>query len=253
MSVKKINMKKSPVLLLLIVMINFSFAQKIEYKIYPVDETKNDTTISQFVILLKEVILAKDTFRLYQMLDKNIVSNFGGGIYGKQGFIETWHLENPESSLLWETMKRIIEMGGVADKRGALGTTVDRMIFQFPYANANKLFEPLQQKNPKYDFDPYSTIICVKDNIPIYKNPNIKSAIVGHLSYDVLTMDYEKTNKQKLIRSTKSWKWIYITTIDQSISGWVLNNDDIYFLGGLRLIIEKVNNEYKITGFFPFD
>ena len=198
--VKKINMKKILISLVLILITNFSFAQKIEYKIYPVDETKNDTTISQFVILLKEVISAKDTFRLYQMLDKNIISSFGGGIYGKQGFIETWH-----------------------------------------------------QKNPEYDFDPYTTIICVKENIPIYKNPNKKSAIVGHLSYEVLTMDYEKTNNKKIIRSNKNWKWIYITTIDQSISGWILNNDAIYFLGGLSLIIEKVNNEYKITGFYPFD
>lgn len=246
-------MKKILISLVLILITNFSFAQKIEYKIYPVDETKNDTTISQFVILLKEVISAKDTFRLYQMLDENIVSSFGGGIYGKQGFVETWHLENPGSSPLWETMKRIIEMGGVADKRGVLVTTVDSMMFQFPYATANKLFKPLHQKNPEYDFDPYTTIICVKENIPINKNPNKKSAIVGHLSYEVLTMDYEKTNNKKIIRSNKNWKWIYITTIDQSISGWVLNNDDIYFLGGLSLIIEKVKNEYKITGFFPFD
>jgi hypothetical protein len=246
-------MKKSSVLLLLMALINFSFAQKIEYKIYPVDETKNDTTITQFIEVLEEVISAKDTFRLYKMLDKNIVSSFGGGIYGKQGFIENWYLETPESSLVWKTMKRIIEMGCVAENGRVNGTTVDSVIFHFPYANANKLFDPLQKKNPEYDFNPYSTIICVKENIPIYKNPNNKSVIVDYLSYDVVIMDYGKSKKQNLISSNNSWKWIYITTIDQSISGWVLNNDDIYFLGDYSLILEKVNNEYKITGFFPFD
>lgn len=246
-------MKKIPILLLLIAMINFTFAQKIEYKIYPVDETKNDTTISQFVGVLKEVISAKDTFRLYNMLDEHIVSSFGGGIYGKQGFIENWYLEKPESSLVWETMKRIIKMGGVAENGRVNGTTVDSVIFHFPYANSNKLWDTIYKKNTDYDFDPYLTVICVKDNILIYKSPDYNSAIVGHLNYDILTIDDKKTIEEVTNKSTDYWKWIYITTIDQSISGWVLNNDDIYFLGGLSLIIEKVNNEYKITGFFPFD
>lgn len=130
--VKKINMKKILISLVLILITNFSFAQKIEYKIYPVDETKNDTTLTQFIEVLEEVISAKDTFRLYKMLDKNIVSSFGGGICGKQGFIENWNLETPESSLVWKTMKRIIEMGGVAENGRVNGTTVDSVIFHFP-------------------------------------------------------------------------------------------------------------------------
>ena len=245
-------MRKCPVILVLILLTSFSFAQKTEYRIYPVDESKNDTTISQFVGILKEVITAKDTFRLNNLLHENVVTSFGGAIYGKQGFIENWNLEKPDSSIVWETMKRMIEMGGVFDIGGVFEATTDSMIFQFPYVNSHKLFDPIYKKNPEYDFDPYFTVICVKDNVSVYKNPDKNADIFGKLSYDVLTMDYDKTNDEITNKSTYSWKWIYVTNIDKSITGWVLN-DDIYFLGGLKLIIEKVNGEYKITGFFPYD
>lgn len=232
---------------------SFSFAQKTEYKIFPVDESKNDTTISKFVEILKEIIIAKDTSGLYNLLDENVVTSFGGAIYGKQGFIENWNLEKPDSSLVWESMKRIIDMGGVFDIGGVSEGTKNSMIFQFPYANSNKLFNSIYKKNPEYDFDPNYTVVCVKDNIPIYKSPDYNSVIAGKLSYDVLTLNYEKTSEEVTNISTDCWKWVYVSTVDKSIEGWVLNGNDIYFLGGLTLIIEKVNDEYKITGFFPYD
>jgi len=253
MLVRTKKMRKIPLILMLILLTNFSFAQKTEYKIYPVDESKNDTTIYEFVETLKEVITTKDTFRLYNLLDENVVTSFGGAIYGKKGFIENWNLEKPDSSIVWKTMKRMIEMGGVFDIGGVFEATIDSMIFQFPYVNSNKLFDPIYKKNQGYDFDPYFTVICVKDNISIYNNPDYNAVIVGKLSFDVLTMDYEKTNEETINKSTDCWKWIYVTTIDKSITGWVLNGDDLYFLGGLKLIIEKVNYEYKITGFFQYD
>jgi hypothetical protein len=247
------KMRKNPVILFLILLTNFSFGQKVEYKIYPVDESKNDTIISKFVGILEEVITEKDTFRLYNLLDENVVTSFGGAIYGKQGFIENWNLEKPDSSRVWDSMKRIIDMGGVFEIGGVSEATKDSLIFQFFYANSNKLFDKIYKKNPEYDFDPYFTVICVKDNITIYKSPDYNSVIVGNISYDVLAMDYQRTNEEITNKSADRWKWLCVTTIDKSITGWVLNGDDVYFLGGLKLIIEKVKDEYKITGFFPFD
>ncbi len=241
-------MRNNIVILFLILLPNFSFGQKSECKIYPVDESRNDTTIFKFVGNLKEVITAKDTYRLYNLLDENIVTSFGGAIYGKQGFIEHWNLENPDSSVVWELMKRIIDMGGVFEIGGAFESNSNSMIFQFPYVNSNKLFNPIYEKYPKCDFDPYYTVICVKDNIPIYKSPDYNSAIVGNLSYEVLTINEEITNQ-----SADSWEWIFVTSIDKSNIGWVVNGDDLYSLGGYKLIIEKVKEEYKITGFFPYD
>ena len=248
------KMMKNTLILFFILLTNLSYGQKTEFKIYPVDESRQDSTLYKFVGILKEVLTAKDTSKLYNMFDENIVSSFGGAIYGKQGFVETWGLEKPDSSLVWGLMKRIIDMGGVFEVGGVFASTQDSMVFRIPYTTSNKLFEPLLEKKPDYDFEPYFTIICIKENVPIYESPNKKSVIVGKLSYDVLTLDYDKTEKHIANKSNGDWKWLYVSSIDKSITGWILNNDDdIYFSSGYSLIIEKVKGEYKITGFFPYD
>lgn len=231
----------------------FSFAQKTECRIYPIDESRNDTTIFQFIENMKDILNAKDTFRLYNLLDENVVTSFGGAIYGKQGFVENWNMDKPENSNLWESMKRIIDLGGVFEIGGVFEATIDSVIFQFPYANSNKLFDSIYKKFPMYDFDPHTTLICVREQVPIYKSPNNNLENVGYLTYDILAIDYDKTNEETTNKSAENWKWIYVYTIDKSLTGWVLNGDDFYFLGGLKLTIEKVKNEYKITGFFPYD
>lgn len=246
------KMMKSTLILFFILLTNLSYGQKTEFKIYPVDESRQDSTLYKFVEILKEVIMNKDTSKLYNMLDENIISSFGGGIYGKQGFIETWELEKPDSSLVWGLMKRIVDMGGVFEEGGVTESTQDSISFRFPYATS-RLLEPIYNKKPDYDPDPHTTVLCIKDNIPVYKSPNKKSAVVGKLSYDILTMDYDKTVKHIANKSAGDWKWLYVSSIDESINGWILNNDDIYFTEDYSLIIEKIKGEYKITGFFPYD
>jgi hypothetical protein len=248
------KMMKNTLILFFILLTNLSYGQKTELKIYPVDESRQDSTLYKFVEILKEVIMNKDTSKLYNMLDENIISSFGGGIYGKQGFIETWELEKPDSSLVWGLMKRIIDMGGVFEEGGVTESTQDSMSFRFPYTTSTKLFEPIYKKYPYYDFDPYFTMICIKENVPVYKRPNKKSSFVGKLSYDVLCINYNKKEHYKVDKTDGNREWFYVSTLDKSTKGWILYNvDEIYFLAEYSLIIEKIKGEYKITGFFPYD
>ena len=166
----------------------------------------------------------------------------------KTNFISNWRLNEPANSLVWRNMLEVIELGGIFDIGGLFSGTEYDTVFQFPYANSSKLF-----KQPEFDFDPHTTIICLNESVPLYKSPNINSEIVDSHTYDILSMDYDKTNEEISNESPVFWKWIYVSRIDNSIKGWILYGKDFYFLGGRQLIIEKIKNDYKITGFFSYD
>lgn len=243
-------MQKTFILIIFILFSIFSFGQneKIDYKIYPTDESKNDTSLYLFISNLKLILIEKDTTKLYNLLDARIVTSFGGALYGKEDFISNWSLTEPENSLVWSKMLEVIELGGVFDIGGLFAGTENDTVFLFPYANSSKLY-----KQPGFDFDPYTTIICVNKNVPMYKSPNTDSEIIDFLSYDILSMDYDITNEEIANKSAICWKWIYVSKTDNSITGWILFDKDFYFLGGKQLVIEKTNGNYNITGFFSYD
>jgi len=81
-------MKNTLILLILVLFSYLSFGQneKIEYKIYPTDESRNDTNLYLFINNLIQILIEKDTTKLYNILDERIVTSFGGAIHGKDKF-----------------------------------------------------------------------------------------------------------------------------------------------------------------------
>lgn len=230
----------------MIITFNFAFAQNnnVELKVYPIDESKIDSSLTVFLDSLKYITISKDTARLYMMLDKDIVTSAGGMLIGKQAFIERWALTKPDSSDLWIVLTELIKLGGVFD------TFENKKYFVLPYANANKLIYPIMQKY-QIDIDPYSTTVCTNKNVPVFERPDLKSAIIGRLTYDIVFSDYVKTQEHNKNYVTGIY-WDYISTYDNKTKGWV-NSDDFYLYGSLRLNIEKMNSEWKIVSFLPFD
>ncbi len=215
--------------------------QKSDFKIYPVDESKADTSLVVFIENLKNISLSKDTARLFKLFDKGIVSSYGGGLVGKKDFIFNWQLNKPDSTGLWKLLVKIIQLGGVFD------TMDNKRVFQLPYADANKFF---RLKKDTF-FEPYSTLVCIDKSVPVYAQPNENSSISKRLSYDIVTLDIEKTQQENNNNRSSDY-WDYISTDYGRIKGWV---KDKYFwcIAYPRLVIEKINNQWIITSFAPFD
>lgn len=208
------------------------------YKIFPVDESKKDSSLSRFLNNLKTICINKDTTSLYILLDSGIVTSWGGGQEGKEAFTRHWKLSKPDSSELWQTMLKIIKLGGVFDKDD------EGMFFNMPYANSNIFFNKVVS-----EVMPYWIYICLVNREPVYNKPNTNSLIVGYLSYDIVYYNDKKTSIQNL---PKESKFMFIETVNKKIKGWV-QYDNFYCDAGLKLIIRKKKNQWKIVGLFPFD
>jgi hypothetical protein len=218
-------------------------------RIYPQDESRLNSGLATFIDTLKEVSIRKDTSALYKLLFNGIVTSHGGAQYGKEAFILRWQLDSPGSSPLWKELSDLIKMGGVFDSIEEGGNL--KVVFQFPYATANKVLAPVLTSNPKIDFDPYGTLICINKNIPVYNKPDIKSKIVSFLSYDVVLSDISKNQDQNQ-NHTSEITWVNISTLDNKIKGWA-NGQYFCGMGDLRMIIEQENHIWKITDLAAFD
>ena len=67
--------------------------------------------------------------------------------------------------------------------------------------------------------------------------PDLNSKSVGHLTYDIVSYDYEKS---------KDDKWYFIQTIDKKISGYI-NSDFAYSPVGYRMFLTKEKGAWMIS------
>jgi len=201
-----------------------------DYKILPIDESESDPTLVEFINNLKKVVSNKDTSRLFQSLDTAIIMSYGGGVYGIKEFAKNWQLDKPDKSELWTILNRILSMGGTWEND-------EDKYFCIPYAQSNKAFSKY-----KYDFDWYFTAVCISPNVTVYQEPNSTSIKLATLNYDIVEMapEFMKADFTK------------IHTIDKKIQGYVKTSDLIYS-ADQHLVIKKIDDNWKITAFAPFD
>ena len=201
-----------------------------DYRILPIDESGSDPSLVVFITNLKKIVSRKDTLGLFKSLDTGIIVSHGGGIYGEEEFSKNWKLNEPGQSELWKILSKILNMGGTWEND-------EGKYFCIPYAQSNKAF-----RNYKYDFDWYFTAICISPKAVVYKEPKTNSTKLAILNYDIVEMDPEfmKADFTKII------------TIDKKIQGYVKTSDLIYS-ADQHLVIKKIDNNWKITAFAPFD
>ena len=193
-------------------------------KIQPIDESSKDSSLVNFISKLKNIINKQDTSSLFSILDSNIVSSYGGGLYGKVDFVDNWNLKS-NSKELWYVLNKAVSLGGVFEDND---TT-----FRMPYCQSDRFFQDT-------NIDWYELAVSVKPQVKVYEKNNKSSKIVGVLDYDILHVLDIGNN------------FIKISTTDSIIKGYVERND-IYFSAEYILILQKNNEMWKIKSFAPYD
>ncbi|MCR6639517.1 MAG: hypothetical protein NVV82_11190 [Sporocytophaga sp.] len=206
-------------------------AELAEYKILPIDESGSDSSLVLFINNLKNIVSNKDTSELFKILDTAIIVSHGGGINGIKEFSQNWDLDKPNESVLWPNLTQILNMGGTWED------DVEGRYFCIPYAQSNKAFSKY-----KYDFDWFFTAVCISPHATVYQEPKITSKELGTLSYDIVEMDPNFMHED----------FTKINTINQNMEGYVKTSDLIYS-AEQHLVIKKIDKNWKITAFAPFD
>lgn len=162
-------------------------------------------------------------------LDTGIVSSYGGGEYGIPTFKTRWGLnENHQESEIWKLLDKYISMGGAWDD-------AKKERFCFPYIQSNLIYSQL-----KLDLDCYSMVTCIEPQVIIYAEATIHSKKIGLLSYEIV----HATNV--------SGEFTQIKTVDGSISGYMLTKQ-LFRCSDDHPVLEKINDEWKIISFAPYD
>jgi hypothetical protein len=233
-------------IILTILTFDFAFTQnsKNNFKIYPVNESKYDSSLSAFIDNLKIICERKDTASLYKVLDAGIVTSYGADLIGKKDFINYHNLNKPDSTYFWNEIISLINLGGVFD------SIDNRKFFCFPYATSiifdlNTVLDSTQRLDA-----PFNIMICIKDKVPVYNIPDISSQIVAYLSYDIVVKDYKISKQTETNFSMDNWE--YVSTMDKKIKGWIMHKN-FYNLTGPNLMIEKINGTWKITCYCSYD
>jgi hypothetical protein len=203
----------------------------------PRDETAKDSSLNLFVLELKKIIESKDGKRLLKIVHPKIKVGFDDGV-GIDDFISVWIPERKESEL-WYIMKKIVELGGVFIKNDS-----DPFYrFVFPYVNQIEL------KNPD---DYFNVLVVTGKNVNVRDKPNLKSKILGKLTYDVVRYDYEKSfpklthNPIPHVSYYGPKEWYYIETGDKKLSGYVYYSF-VWSPIDYRMYLTKENGQWMIS------
>lgn len=191
-------------------------------KFPPKDDSGRSLELKLFVKELKEIIKNKDSQKLLTVVHPQVKFDFDEGI-GIEKFKKTWKPENKNSSL-WAIMDKIVRLGGVFNKNRA----EPFYDFVFPYVNAVDLED---------GDDYFTTLVITGKGVKVHEKPNSNSKIIGQLTYDIVSYDYEKSNDDK---------WYFIQTADKKFSGYI-NSEFAYSPVDYRMFLTKENGKWMIS------
>lgn len=192
--------------------------------IEPTDESVQNKEVQNVVIKLKEIVSKRDTLSLFSIMDSNIVSSHGGGIYGYSSLLEVWQGKD-----IWKKLDQVINLGGafeVKDKE-----------FRFPYCQVNRFYGD-------WDLEWYTAGVIINSPTLFYQTTEANSKVIDTLKYSIVELvDYNVNNNGfKKIKPMGHEKVGYI------------NSENFYSTADYMLVIEKKeNNNWLITSFAPYD
>jgi hypothetical protein len=191
-------------------------------KFPPRDDSGKTPELKVFVRELKEIIKNKDNQKLLAKVHSQIKFDFDEGV-GIEKFKKNWKPEDKNSSL-WTIMSKIVGLGGVFVKN----RTNPFFDFVFPYVNEVDL----------EDADEYfTTLVITNKDVKVREKPDLNSKVVGQLTYDIVSYDYEKS---------KDEKWYFIQTTDKKISGYI-SSDFAYNPVDYRMFLTKEKGKWMIS------
>jgi hypothetical protein len=190
-------------------------------KFPPRDDSGKTQELQLFVKNLKEIITNKDSQRLLAIIHPQIKLGFDEGI-GIEKFRKKWKPEDKNSSL-WTIMNKIVGLGGVFSKN----RTNPFYDFVFPYVNEVDLGD---------EADYFTALVITNKGVNVREKPDLNSKLVGQLTYDVVSYDYEKSKG----------KWYFIQTGDKKISGYI-SSDFTYSPVDYRMFLTKEKGKWRIS------
>jgi hypothetical protein len=190
-------------------------------KFPPRDDSGKTSELQLFVKELKEIIRTKNSQRLLIIVHPEIKFDFDDGI-GVEKFKKNWTPED-KNSRLWTIMNKIVELGGVFNKN----RTEPFYDFVFPYVNEVDLED---------GDDYFATLVITKTGVNVREKPDFNSKLVGQLTYDIVSYNYEKSKD----------KWYFIQTGDKKISGYI-SSDFAYSPVDYRMFLTKEKGKWMIS------
>lgn len=156
-------------------------------KILPVDQAAQDPKFLEFRDNLLSAVRRRDVEAVVAVAAEDIKLSFGGG-YGRDQFRQNLVADdNGEGGSYWAELEWALKLGGVFN--GDPGDDRGRQ-FCTPYVSCTG-------SHQCGDCDPFETLVAVNDRAPVYATADSESAILTHLSYDVVTLiDYSSPRQR---------------------------------------------------------
>ena len=187
----------------------------------PIDQCTKDISFRRFRQELTRISKERDSAALLEVLDDNVMTDFGPEGTGKAAFTKTWQFDEPDSSAVWDELGTILR----------LGCTVEDGVWAMP-----SLGHQL-----KDDADPFDTLLAVEPNSALRAEPSDDAKAIAKLNWDVLSM----------IEVLPDSDWFKVKLRDGR-TGFVrkaqVRNPLDY-----RMIVQRTDTGFRITAFVAGD
>ena len=188
----------------------------------PVDECSGEPSFVAFRETLTDAVARRDREALLALVADNIEIDFGGGA-GRAAFVETWELDRPATSRIWEELGKALRLGCAREPEGEY--------FHIPsMALAETDYE-----------DPLMSAVAIRPGAELRVAPDASAALVTTLDWDVVTVpawDFEAA-------------WQQVVLGDAS-TGFA-RTEDLRGLFAYRAVFSRVNGEWRMVTFIAGD
>jgi hypothetical protein len=195
-------------------------------KLYPVDEAASNPSFFTFRARLLKAVNERDAAYVVSIVSPTIRNSFGGD-GGIVEFKRMWRIDRPNSEL-WKELSVVLALGGKFE---------NKQMFMAPY-----LFSNFPEQ-----FDAFEHGVIIGDNVRVRREPNLRSAVVQMLSFDIVkVIDWSP----KRSRGEKSG-WLGVQLADGQrgfVSEEFLRSPINY-----RAIFEKQGDKWAMTAFIAGD
>jgi hypothetical protein len=192
---------------------------------YPPKVEISDYTLSKFLTELTLAIGKKDKDFILEHLAPHILNSFGGD-GGVEEFKMYWSF-NEETTKFWNVMEKILLIGGPS-----FDDSTDK----------NSYYLPFTFTNWPERYDAFEHYLVYGTNVNVRNKPSIdNSEVLGQLSYQIVKM----SNPGGEMLSDNN-DWVNVTTVDNSLSGFVYGKFLISPIG-YRLGLIKTKNGWMIN------
>jgi hypothetical protein len=190
-------------------------------KLGPYDEAKRDPALVETITHIRGIVARKD----YKALMALISPTFKIDVIGTKGpvnFEKFWKPSSPDSPV-WPVLSHMLPIGG---------TFYTPSLFALPY---------VYTRFP-VDLDPFTSVVALKESVPVHETAAKDSSTIATLSYDIVTADPAPAVPVRLDKSP----WVGIIAPGGK-KGFV-SSEDVYSPAGYRSFFEKEKGKWQILG-----